>query len=162
LAAVTVCRFTRKLQQKAIIKSLSAEGTDAQSSADPLEVQFGPPADSIRTVGYWQQERRFGRADLYNLPRTGRPPSEELMLQFCKAHQRVISLHLLPRPGAGCVQIDHISPSNATTWVEDPSSGVCAVQTFAKSEGADVQNRAQASRVAAAEHGGQFHIAYNG
>jgi hypothetical protein len=68
--------------QRLIIRFLSTERIGANEITTRLQAQFGQHAYKLRTVQFWITEVGFGRQDLHNEIRTGRPPLDDLDAKF--------------------------------------------------------------------------------
>jgi hypothetical protein len=64
--------------QRVIIRFLSNEGIAADEIVTRFQAQFAEHAYKLRTVRLWIGEVRFGRQDLHDEIRTGRPPLDDI------------------------------------------------------------------------------------
>jgi transposase len=64
--------------QRVIIRFLSNERIAADEITTKLQAQFAKHAYKLRTVQFWIGEVRFGRQDLHDEIRTGRPPLDDV------------------------------------------------------------------------------------
>jgi hypothetical protein len=64
--------------QRVIIRFLWDEGTDANQITARLQAQFDEHLYKLPTVRFWIAEVHFGRQDLHDEIRTGRPTLDDL------------------------------------------------------------------------------------
>jgi hypothetical protein len=70
--------FMMEYDQRVIIRFLSNDGIAADEITGRLQAQFVEHAYKLRIVRFWIGEVRFGRQDLHNKIRTGRPPLDNV------------------------------------------------------------------------------------
>jgi hypothetical protein len=69
--------FMMEHDQRVIIRFLSNEGIADDEIIIKLQAQFVEHVYKLRTVQFWIGEVRFGRQDLHDEIRTGRPPLDD-------------------------------------------------------------------------------------
>jgi hypothetical protein len=70
--------FMMEYDQRVIIRFLSNERTTADEITTRLQIQLAEHAYKLRIVRFWIGEVRFGRQDLHDEIRTGRPPLDDI------------------------------------------------------------------------------------
>jgi hypothetical protein len=80
--------FVIEYDQRVIIRFLSNEGIGADEITTRLQAQFGEHTYKVRTVRFWVTEVRFGRQDLHDESRTGRPPLDDLDAKILAIFQK--------------------------------------------------------------------------
>jgi hypothetical protein len=70
--------FMMEYDQRVIIRFLWNERIDANQITARLQTQFDEHVYKLGTIWFWIVEVRFGRQDIHDEIRTGRPPLDDL------------------------------------------------------------------------------------